>query len=32
VGEHPGIVDILATRLRQAIDDERFLLDIPAIA
>ncbi|MGP9807763.1 sirohydrochlorin chelatase [Halomonas sp. AOP12-C2-37] len=32
VGEHPGIVDILITRLRQAIDDERFLLDIPAIA
>jgi sirohydrochlorin ferrochelatase len=32
VGEHPGIVDILATRLRQAMDDERFLLDIPAIA
>lgn len=32
VGEHPGIVDILATRLRQALDDQRFLLDIPAIA
>ncbi|MGP9764228.1 sirohydrochlorin chelatase [Halomonas sp. AOP13-D3-9] len=32
VGEHPGIVDILHTRLRQAIDDERFLLDIPAIS
>ncbi|HDZ47386.1 hypothetical protein LCGC14_0056820 [marine sediment metagenome] len=31
VGEHPGIVDILATRLRQALDDERFLLDIPAV-
>lgn len=31
VGEHPGIVDILATRLRQAFDDQRFLLDIPAI-
>lgn len=30
VGEHPGIVDILVSRLRQAIDDERFLLDIPA--
>lgn len=32
VGEHPGIVDILATRLRQALDDQRFLLDIPAIS
>ncbi|BBI64681.1 hypothetical protein HSBAA_59870 [Vreelandella sulfidaeris] len=32
VGEHSGIVDILATRLRQALDDQRFLLDIPAIA
>lgn len=32
VGEHQGIVDILHSRLRQAIDDERFLLDIPAIA
>ncbi|MFB9868888.1 sirohydrochlorin chelatase [Vreelandella sulfidaeris] len=32
VGEHPGVVDILATRLRQALDDERFLLDIPTIA
>lgn len=31
VGEHPGIVDILHSRLRQALDDERFLLDIPAI-
>ncbi|MGE6608521.1 sirohydrochlorin chelatase [Halomonas sp. NPDC076908] len=32
VGEHPCIVDILATRLRQALDGERFLLDIPAKA
>jgi len=32
VGEHQGIVDILHSRLRQALDDERFLLDIPAIA
>lgn len=32
VGEHPGIVDILATRLGQALDDQRFLFDIPAIA
>lgn len=32
VGEHPGIVDILATRLHQALDDKRFLLDIPAIS
>ena len=32
VGEHPGIVDILATRLRQALDGERFLLSIPANA
>lgn len=32
VGEHPGVVDILATRLRQALDGERFLLDIPTIA
>ena len=32
VGEHHGIVDILHSRLRQAIDDQRFLLDIPAIA
>ena len=30
VGEHPGIVDILHTRLRQALDGERFLLDLPA--
>lgn len=32
VGEHPGIVDILRSRLRQALDGERFLLDIPAIS
>lgn len=32
VGEHQGIVDILHSRLRQALDDERFLLDIPASA
>ncbi|MGO1691225.1 MAG: sirohydrochlorin chelatase, partial [Halomonas sp.] len=32
VGEHPGIVDILRSRLRQAFDSERFLLDIPAIS
>ncbi|MDQ7732663.1 CbiX/SirB N-terminal domain-containing protein [Halomonas sp. SpR1] len=31
VGEHQGIVDILHSRLRQALDDQRFLLDIPAI-
>lgn len=30
VGEHPGIVDILHTRLRQSIDSERFLLELPA--
>ncbi|RUR33153.1 sirohydrochlorin chelatase [Vreelandella nanhaiensis] len=30
VGEHDGVVDILHSRLRQAIDDERFLLDLPA--
>ncbi|MCP1304195.1 MAG: cobalamin biosynthesis protein CbiX [Halomonas sp.] len=30
VGEHPAIVDILATRLRQALDGERFLLEMPA--
>ena len=29
VGEHPAIVDILATRLRQALDGERFLLEMP---
>lgn len=29
VGEHSGIVDILATRFRQTIDGERFLLDMP---
>lgn len=32
VGEHQGVVDILHSRFRQAIDDERFLLDIPAIS
>ena len=32
VGEHSGIVDILHSRLRQALDDQRFLLNIPAIA
>lgn len=31
-GEHQGIVDILHSRLRQALDGQRFLLDIPAIA
>ena len=31
VGEHQGVVDILHSRLRQALDDERFLIDIPAI-
>ncbi|AQU83865.1 MULTISPECIES: sirohydrochlorin chelatase [unclassified Halomonas] len=31
VGEHPGIVDILHTRLRQALDGERFLLELPAL-
>ncbi|GEN26531.1 hypothetical protein HVA01_01770 [Halovibrio variabilis] len=31
-GEHPGIVDILHTRLRQALDGQRFLLEIPAIS
>ncbi|MDQ7728917.1 CbiX/SirB N-terminal domain-containing protein [Halomonas sp. SpR8] len=30
VGEHQGIVDILHSRLRQAIDGERFLLELPA--
>ncbi|UYV18590.1 cobalamin biosynthesis protein CbiX [Halomonas qaidamensis] len=30
VGEHAGIVDILSTRLRQALDGERFLLELPA--
>lgn len=30
VGEHAGVVDILHSRLCQAIDDERFLLDLPA--
>lgn len=30
VGEHPGIVDILHTRLRQALDGQRFLLALPA--
>lgn len=30
VGEHAGIVDILQSRLFQAIDDERFLLELPA--
>ncbi|MDP4558467.1 CbiX/SirB N-terminal domain-containing protein [Halomonas meridiana] len=30
VGEHAGIVEILHSRLRQAIDGERFLLDMPA--
>ncbi|MBZ5488415.1 cobalamin biosynthesis protein CbiX [Halomonas aquamarina] len=30
VGEHAGVVEILHSRLRQAIDDERFLLDLPA--
>lgn len=28
-GEHEGMVDILADRLRQALDGERFLLDLP---
>lgn len=28
-GEHGGMVDILADRLRQALDGERFLLDLP---
>ncbi|RUR35384.1 sirohydrochlorin chelatase [Vreelandella populi] len=32
VGEHAGIVDILHSRLRQAIDGERFLLDLPALS
>lgn len=31
VGEHPGVVDILHTRLRQALDGERFLLELPAL-
>ncbi|EHJ94693.1 sirohydrochlorin chelatase [Vreelandella boliviensis] len=31
VGEHQGVVDILHSRLRQALDDQRFLIDIPAI-
>lgn len=30
VGEHAGVVDILYSRLRQAIDGERFLIDLPA--
>lgn len=30
VGEHPGIVEIMHTRLRQALDGERFLLELPA--
>ena len=29
-GEHPGIVDILADRLQQALDGERYLLEMPA--
>lgn len=31
-GEHDGMVDILADRLRQALDGERFLLDLPGDA
>lgn len=30
VGEHQGIVEILHSRLRQALDGERFLLEMPA--
>ncbi|AVI62237.1 sirohydrochlorin chelatase [Halomonas sp. GFAJ-1] len=30
VGEHPDIVEILHTRLCQALDGERFLLELPA--
>ena len=29
-GEHDGIVDILADRLREALDGERYLLELPA--
>ncbi|MCP1319158.1 sirohydrochlorin chelatase [Vreelandella lionensis] len=32
VGEHQGIVEILHSRLRQALDGERFLLEMPAHA
>ncbi|MGO3056516.1 sirohydrochlorin chelatase [Halomonas sp. AOP43-A1-21] len=31
VGEHPDVVDILYSRLCQAIDGERFLLELPAL-
>lgn len=31
VGEHSGIVEILQSRLCQAIDGERFLLELPAL-
>lgn len=31
VGEHSGIVEILHARLRQALDGERFLLELPAL-
>ncbi|WP_249977323.1 sirohydrochlorin chelatase [Vreelandella olivaria] len=31
VGEHPGIIDILHSRLRQALGEERFLLELPAM-
>ncbi|HBP80322.1 MAG TPA: cobalamin biosynthesis protein CbiX, partial [Halomonas sp.] len=30
VGEHQGSVEILHSRLRQALDGERFLLEMPA--
>lgn len=32
VGEHPGVVDILHKRFQQALDGERFLLELPAVA
>lgn len=31
VGEHPDVVEILYSRLCQAIDGERFLLELPAL-